>query len=76
MTLDHMRDRKKYRSWIKDTCKSEGVEFEEMGDGLVWVLEGEGGNVEDVIRAWKSEKVDVNSKGEPCKERMADFEEL
>ena len=73
-----MRDSTKYRKWIKGTCKSEGVEIEEVpgGGGLVFILRGEEGAVEEVLLKWRTEKVDVNKKGEPCKERLAVFEEI
>lgn len=62
VTLDHMRDSTKYRKWIKGTCKSEGVEIEEVpgGGGLVFILRGEEGAVEEVLLKWRTEKVDVN----------------
>ena len=54
------------------------MEIEEVpgGGGLVFILRGEEGAVEEVLLKWRTEKVDVNKKGEPCKERLAVFEEI
>ncbi|GMH53087.1 hypothetical protein TrRE_jg3451 [Triparma retinervis] len=76
-----MNSTTKYKKWIKGTCKSEGVDVdeEEAGGGCgghVFILRGKGQAVEAVMHKWRTEKVDVNKKGEPCKERMAVFEEI
>lgn len=76
--VDHMNDGSSYRKWLRKVCYENDVflflqQFYLNDDylkrpkiivGLV------GGDVKTVLKQWRTRKVDVDSKGKPCLERM------
>jgi acylphosphatase len=76
--VDHMNDGKSYRKTLRKTCHELGVSFFVQqcfpGDDyskrptiLVGLV---GGDVGSVLKQWRTRKVDVNTRGRPCLERM------
>lgn len=80
--VDHMNHRKGYEKWIEKACKSIGcihaiVRFCHANSSdfsrpfiFVLIIGGEESSVKQVIKKWRTSKVDVDSKGMPCLERM------
>lgn len=71
--LDHMRNRHKYLKMLQSWSKELGVRGKVVDGGLhnVYVaLVGREGSVREFVRRWKTQSVDDDSRGRPCKERM------
>lgn len=72
--LDHLRDVKKYARTLSSICQSLCVRarllFGPQGGPLV-VARGGHGDVREFLKALRTRCVDVDSKGAPCKEKMA-----
>ena len=83
--VDHMNDSKKYRKWLKKTCQSQGclllIRQCRLGrqadtgniNRLTNVYVGIFGNrdsVKQVMKQWRTSRVDVDSKSKPCLERL------
>ena len=73
LKLDHMRNRQKYLKQLKKWCGELGVGasvFILRDVKYVIVLVGEKGCVDQYLVNWKTQCVDVDSKGKPCKEKL------
>jgi hypothetical protein len=76
--VDHMNDGSSYRKWLRKACHENDVllmlqQFFPNDDYLKRpkiVVGLVGGNVKTVLKQWRTRKVDVDSKGKPCLERM------
>lgn len=76
--VDHMNDPKRYTKWIRKACQSVGCECaiaqcHELGQRpliLVLLLAEEVSSLKQVLKRWRTSRVDVDSKGNPCLERM------
>lgn len=79
--VDHMNDRKGYEKWIQKACKSTGCKELIVRCGknqpcqntrmtIVVCIFGEEESVKQVLKRWRISRVDVDSKGVPCLERM------
>jgi Protein of unknown function (DUF1115). len=80
--VDHMNHKKGYEKWIEKACKSEGCSHavvrcchansNDCSRPLIFVfiLSGDMSSIKQVIKKWRTSKVDVDSKGVPCLERM------
>mmetsp|Transcript_16714 Transcript_16714/g.25249 ORF Transcript_16714/g.25249 Transcript_16714/m.25249 type:complete len:477 (-) Transcript_16714:19-1449(-) len=76
--VDHMNDPKRYTKWIRKACQSVGCECaiaqcHELGQRpliLVLLVAGEVSSPKQVLKRWRTSRVDVDSKGNPCLERM------
>lgn len=69
--LDHMRSSTSYMKLLERWCSQLSVKMVVVVSrdrGILVVLEGEG--VARLLQRWKTENVDVDSRGRPCKERM------
>lgn len=79
--VDHMRDRKGYEKWIQKACKSTDC-FEliircykndnstSSRPRIFVAIFGPESAVKQVMKRWRTSRVDVDSKGTPCLERM------
>jgi len=71
LMLDHMRDRQRYvrtiRKWAKNLDLTGRILFYRH---ILIILEGNDSNLKQYIQLQRTHKVDVNSKGEKCKERL------
>lgn len=78
--VDHMRDAKFYRKWLRKTCSDADVsllikqcypnlDFTKRPKIVVGLL-GDRESVSSVFKRWRTSRVDVDSKGKPCLERM------
>ncbi|XP_076812181.1 RWD domain-containing protein 3-like [Clavelina lepadiformis] len=72
LQLDHMRSKSKYisllRTWAKDLNLTGGVLF--IHNMIFILLHGQKCYVKKFIMQLRTQKVDVDSSGRPCKERM------
>ncbi|GFH57426.1 hypothetical protein CTEN210_13902 [Chaetoceros tenuissimus] len=79
--VDHMNDRKGYEKWIQKACKSTGCKelivrcrkhqsSHNTRMAIVVCIFGEEDSVKQVLKRWRISRVDVDSKGVPCLERM------
>lgn len=78
-TLDHIRDRKKYAKSLKQMTKSTSVSGVLMilarsvstsKAKIVLLVEGNQENLKDYEKLHRTQNVDVDSYGRPCKERL------
>ncbi len=78
--VDHMNDRKSYEKWVLKACKSAGCQciikrcFKNDNSSLrpiifVFLL-GEESSIRQILKRWRTSRVDVDSRGNPCLERM------
>ena len=73
LKLDHMRNRQKYLKHLKKWSNELRVRvsvFVLRSVKYVIVLDGEKTDVDRFIVNWKTQCVDVDSKGKPCKEKL------
>lgn len=83
VNVDHMNDGKRYRKWLKKTCQTQGCNLfvrqcrptdNAATDGdrpAIYVgVFGDKASVKQVMKMWRTSRVDVDSKGKPCLERM------
>jgi len=78
--VDHMNDERSYRKWIQKACKTNGCSVilkrcypndAPTNKAIIIVgLWGDEGAVKQVLKRWRTSRVDVDSKGKPCLERM------
>jgi len=78
--VDHMNDRKGYEKWIRKACKSSGCsqliircyknDSNSSRPCIIVSLFGDESCVKQVMKRWRISRVDVDSKGTPCLERM------
>ena len=78
--VDHMNDKKSYEKWIQKACRSAGCycilkrcfkNDNSLLRPIIFVcLLGEKSNVRQIMKRWRTSRVDVDSKGNPCLERM------
>ena len=78
--VDHMNNRKGYEKWIRKACKSLGCsEFivrcykDDSTSSRPYIIVsifGDESCVKQVMKRWRTSRVDVDSKGVPCLERM------
>ena len=71
--LDHMRNRQKYVKTLQQWSEELGVRGKIVDGGLhniYVVLLGREGSVREFVRRWRTQSVDDDSRGRPCKERM------
>jgi hypothetical protein len=78
--VDHMRDAKSYRKWLRKTCSDADVsllikqcypnlDFTKRPKIIVGLL-GDRESISNVLKRWRTSRVDVDSKGQACLERM------
>jgi len=78
--VDHMNDSKGYQKWIQKACKSTDC-FEliircykndntSSPPNIFVSIFGPKSSVKQVMKRWRTSRVDVDSKGTPCLERM------
>ena len=71
--IDHMRNSSAYvktlKSWT-EMFSLRSVLFVSRDRGLILLSEGRREDLNKLVIAWKTENVDVDSKGKPCKEKM------
>ena len=83
--VDHMNDGKRYRKWLRKTCQAQGCTLmirqfhwetadtnnnNQRRPTICVGVFGESGGVKKVMKLWRTSRVDVDSKGRPCLERM------
>lgn len=71
--IDHMRNEQKYFKILKSWAKELGIRGKVLNAGLhdiYVVVAGSDVSVSELLRRWKSQSVDVDSQGKPCKEKM------
>ena len=78
--VDHMNDKKAYEKWIQKACKAAGCSFDlkrcykndnPLLRPIIFVcILGDEDNVKQLMKRWRTSRVDVDSKGQPCLERM------
>jgi hypothetical protein len=83
--VDHMNDSKGYTKWLHKACKSVGcsclIKHCFPGDNrntkrkskpliLVGLIGDEESSIQQVLKRWRTSRVDVDSRGNPCLERM------
>jgi hypothetical protein len=76
--VDHMNDRKGYQKWLQRECESAGCilfvrhcrSFKSSRPLIYVSVVGERGGVKNVLKRWRTSRVDVDSKSRPCLERM------
>jgi hypothetical protein len=81
IALDHMRDRRMYmkilKSWVEDLriagtiSRREELDSKGLTKDVYIVLQGRTKSLDEFLRRLRTENVDVNSKGQACKERMS-----
>ena len=79
--VDHMNDGKGYRKWLRKVCKSTGcflvaketyIDDNLNSKPLILIgLLGDEASVKQVLKRWRTSRVDVDSTGHPCLERMS-----
>jgi hypothetical protein len=78
--VNHMNDAKSYRKWLRKTCQDADVsllikqcytnlDFTKRPKIVVALL-GDRDSISSVLKRWRTSRVDVDSKGKPCLERM------
>lgn len=78
VVIDHMNDGNSYRKWLRKVCYENDVllllqqcypndDYLKRPKIIVGLI---GGDVKTVLKQWRTRKVDVDSKGKPCLERM------
>lgn len=71
--LDHMRNSAKYlknlRTWA-DELSVRGKVIDRGRGAVFVVLVGSGDDIRSYLRRWRTERMDIDSKGRPCKERL------
>ena len=71
--LDHMRNEQKYfkllNSWAKELAIA-GKLFKIAHHSIIVVLLGENRSLNEFLKRWRSQNVDIDSRGHPCKEKM------
>lgn len=78
--VDHMNNQKGYEKWIEKACKSVGCEHIVMRchkntnsacRPVIFIcICGDESAVKQILKRWRTSRVDVDSKGVPCLERM------
>ncbi|KAL7540571.1 hypothetical protein ACHAXR_012541 [Thalassiosira sp. AJA248-18] len=80
--VDHMNDGKRYRKWLRKTCQTQDCtlmikQFYSSGDAndhgraTIYVgIFGDKDGVRQVMKLWRTSRVDIDSKNKPCLERM------
>lgn len=71
--LDHIRNKDKYLKLLQTWARELGVHGKILNVGkhhIYPVLLGPERTIAEFLRRWRTEKVDVDSRGRPCKERM------
>ncbi len=78
--VDHMNDEKGYQKWIQKACNSVGCSFllkwcyyndDIKARRIIFVcLLGDINAVKQVLKRWRTSRVDIDSRGNPCLERM------
>ncbi len=75
--VDHMRDGKGYRKWLRKASTAAGcVLLVKACDNnakktlIIVSILGEESDVKRVLKRWRTSRVDVDSAGKPCLERM------
>ena len=71
--IDHMRSEAKYFKLLKSWAKQLQLSGKVLNTGLhsiYTVITGEGREVDEFLKRWKTQCVDIDSHGRPCKEKM------
>lgn len=80
--VDHMNDGRSYRKWLRNTCEPlnvrllikhcsvDAVTTKRTTTRIVVALVGEESSVRNILKRWRTSRVDVDAKGKPCLERM------
>ncbi|KAL7482380.1 hypothetical protein ACHAW6_008084 [Cyclotella cf. meneghiniana] len=77
--VDHMNDRKGYQKWLRKECGLLGCTLfirhcfssQSSSRPMICVgLIGDKDGVKEVLKKWRTSRVDVDSKNKPCLERM------
>ena len=71
--IKHMRNEQKYFKILNTWSKELGIRGKVLNAGLntIYVaLVGSSPSVSDLLQRWKTQNIDVDSQGKPCKEKM------
>ena len=71
--IKHMRHEKKYFKILNSWSKELGIRGKVLNAGLnaiYVVLVGSISSVSELLQRWKTQNIDVDSQGKPCKEKM------
>ena len=71
--LDHMRNEHKYFKLLNSWAKELDIHGKALNGGahsIYVVLIGTNNTLSEFLRRWKTQNVDVDSKGKPCKEKL------
>lgn len=75
--VDHMNDAKQYRKWLRKAAAVAGCTIQiKVCDAtakkpiIIVAVVGEGDDVKIFMKRWRTSRVDVDSAGRPCLERM------
>jgi hypothetical protein len=77
LLLDHMNDPKRYMKWMKNAASSLGVSMlvvqQRQHSNVHIIMEGGDDDLSTMMKHWRSDRVDVNGRGQPCKERKMEI---
>ena len=75
--VDHMRDGKGYRKWLRKASAAaecnlmvKACDSNSKRQLIIVSIMGEESDVKRVLKRWRTSRVDVDSNGKPCLERM------
>ena len=75
--LDHMRNEQKYLKFLNSWAKELTLYGKILHTGphsiyvvIIGVNDSEGASVSEFLKRWRTQNVDVDSQGRPCKERL------
>jgi len=78
--VDHMNDKRAYQKWIQKSCDQIGCsciirqcfpnDDESTRPWILVAIWGGKASVKNMMKKWRTSKVDIDSKGKPCHERM------
>jgi len=73
--LDHMRQKTSYVKILKKWASQLGISGRVLfpPKNVFIIIDGLSDSIDEFLRLLRTQKVDVNSKGEPCKERESDI---
>ena len=71
--IDHMRNEQKYFKILKSWARELSISGRLLNCGrhsVYVLLIGTSGNLSEFLRRWKTQNIDVDSQGKPCKEKL------
>lgn len=79
--VDHMNDGKNYRKWLRKTCEQYNtallikhcvtdIQYKDGKPTILVGLIGDRSSVHNVLKRWRTSRVDVDSRNRQCLERM------